>query len=144
MPEEKTSVALTYVTIAAVTILVAFSAWLVLAPRPAPQPAATGGPLLTNEIVLSRLRSDLFGECRPAGIPESYNSCIVEIFKETEGEGWLARVTYNGLYDDSVQASRVEAYFVNRSGQWVVTEVAKTAECQAGRGHQDFSSELCV
>lgn len=135
--QEKMPIIFIYIAIGAIVVLAAVAAWVVLTSR-----SADTGPQLTNETALAVLQSELFAECLPGGMPESYRSCITEVFRE--GEGWRVRVTYDGLYDDSVKASRVEAYIVNQDGQWLASDISEMNQCHAGRGHQDFSNELCL
>jgi hypothetical protein len=48
------------------------------------------------------------------------------------------------VLDDSVRAKRYELDFV-RAGDKVRLRAARwTQQCWPGRGHQDFSTELCV
>src|ERR1044072_7213158 len=75
-------------------------------------------PQLTKEAALSLLSSRGVGECRPEGVEGSYRSCTMTI-TETSG-AWSVIVTYEGLYDDSVAASRTEATVVRQDGAWLV------------------------
>ena len=121
-----------------VVILVVVAVWFFLAYKPAAEPD------LTEEIALEALRPQLFADCLPGGMADTYRSCRVELFEESERQGWIVRITYDGLYDDSVQASRLEAYLTIQEGEWAVGDVIETTKCSAGRGHQDFSAELCA
>lgn len=53
-------------------------------------------------------------------------------------------VTLDGLLDDSVRTERWTLTFEPDGENYVLTEAAWAQRCQAGRGHQDFSPELCV
>jgi hypothetical protein len=141
MPD-KTPITLIYVAVAAAASLFAIAIWLIFfaAPQASPEPQA--GPELTDEAALAVLKPELFAECRSEGLEGSYKSCITESSKA--GEGWIFRVTYDGLYDDSVKASRVEAYFLYQNDHWTARDVVHMSQCYAGRGHENFSTELCV
>jgi len=98
---------------------------------------------LTNEIVLSLLKNNLLGdECRQEGIGGYYNSCVINISKENNQ--WMVVITYDGLFDDSVRASRIQTNVVYQDGQWLKGEIFRTQKCWPGRGHQEFSTELCI
>ncbi|MDP3947232.1 MAG: GerMN domain-containing protein [bacterium] len=100
------------------------------------------GVELTNNIALSLLKTDLFEECRPERVVGKYGSCTINISKEADG--WVVVVTYDGLYDDSVKATRTQTTVTYQNGQWVKGSVSKTQQCWSGRGHQDFSAEACL
>jgi hypothetical protein len=56
-----------------------------------------------------------------------------------------ATVTVFGQRDDSVRDTRHELVLDKLVVDgWVVSNDVTTYRCQPGRGHQDFSSELCV
>lgn len=97
--------------------------------------------ILTNEIALFLLKDDLFEECRPERVEGKYNSCVVNISQD--GNQWVITVTYNGLYDDSVKASRVQTAVTRKEGKWIKGDIFRSQQCWPGRGHQDFSAELC-
>lgn len=99
-------------------------------------------PILTNEIALFLLKDDLFEECRPEKIDGKYNSCDVDISQD--GNQWIIAVTYDGLYDDSVKASRVQTTAIYKEGKWIKSDILRSQQCWPGRGHEDFSSELCI
>lgn len=98
---------------------------------------------LTNEIALSLLRNDLLGgECQPEGVKGYYDSCAINISKENNQ--WIVTITHDGLYDDSIKASRIRVNVIHQNGQWFRGEISGSQQCRPGRGHQDFSAELCV
>jgi len=108
--------------------------------RPAvvpPEPA----PTLTREEALILLKDDV-QDCEPDGVEERYRSCVLTIVQE--GDRYLVTVTHDGFFDDSVKASRIEVAFTRSAGAWVKGEIVETYQCWPGRGHQDFSAELCV
>jgi len=94
---------------------------------------------LTKETVLSLLKGDLFDSKCGGG---EYKSCKIDITKVSSD--WLVTVTYDGLYDDSVKAIRYKTAITYQDGKWISGNVSKTQQCWPNRGHQDFSSELCV
>lgn len=118
-----------------------------------------------QQTVLQLLKDNLLDPgCSPNKVEGKYASCTVDINDDVEGDwegtkpsvGWHATVTYDGLYDDSVKALRIEAY-IDYDGKWVIrknyennypyaeiTGIKKTQQCWPGRGHQDFSSEPCI
>jgi len=100
------------------------------------------GNELTKEVVLSLLKNDLFEECRPERIVGKYGSCAVDISEEAEK--WVVVVIYDGLYDDSAKATRIQTTVMYQNGQWAKGSVSKTQQCWPGRGHQDFSAEACL
>jgi hypothetical protein len=53
-------------------------------------------------------------------------------------------VTMQGLLDDSIQAVRYTLEFAKRGVGWQLLSAAWGQRCAEGRGHQDFSVELCV
>lgn len=98
---------------------------------------------LTNEIALSLLKNDLLGgECHSKGDAGVYRFCNINIAEENNQ--WIVVIIYDDLYDDSVRALRIQANLIYQEGQWVKGEISRIQQCQPGRGHQDFSSELCI
>ena len=126
---------LTLVLVAVVLLGAAF----LLVKKPA---FAPGGPAeLTRERALELMRPEVDG-CVAEGEPERYRSCEIEIV--LEGERAVVTVTHDGFFDDSVKASRVEGVLVWWKGVWSRASVYTTQQCWPGRGHPDFSEELCV
>jgi hypothetical protein len=52
-------------------------------------------------------------------------------------------VTLDGLLDDSVQTRRYELQLSRDGEVWRLDEATWAQRCRRGRGHQDFSPELC-
>lgn len=100
-------------------------------------------PELTKEIVLSLLRNEtLFVDCALEGDPGFYDSCTLDISEEKEQ--WIAILTYDRLYDDSVKAMRFKTIINYENEQWIRGDIIRTQQCWPGRGHQDFSNEYCI
>lgn len=94
---------------------------------------------LTEEIALSVLEI----ECSSERVPGLYGSCTIDIVKGRDK--WIVTVIFDGLYDDSFKAGRIEVILAHEDGKWVVRgDIIKTQQCWPGRGHQDFSDELCI
>ena len=54
-------------------------------------------------------------------------------------------VDVDGLRDDSVHAARYHLHLVRQPDQtWRLATVAWSQQCQPGRGHQNFTTELCL
>jgi hypothetical protein len=58
--------------------------------------------------------------------------------------GGVVVVTLDGLADDSIRSERYELVVEKQGSNWRLVSARQTQRCQAGRGHQDFSAELCV
>jgi hypothetical protein len=62
-----------------------------------------------------------------------------------EGTGpTTVTATLDRVLDDSVRAKRYELDFVRTGGRVRLRAARWTQQCWPGRGHQDFSAELCV
>ena len=105
-------------------------------PNQGQKPAA--GPELTKGTALSLLGM----ECSSEKVLGEYSSCIVDISKEQDR--WTVTLTYDGLYDDSIRAKKVETTITYKDNQWVKGDIIQIQQCQQGRGHQDFSAEPCI
>lgn len=125
--------------IAGVVVLALLGAVLMLLKKPALAPE--GPEELTRERAMELLELAP-GDCLTEGEPERYRSCEVAV--AVDGLRATVTITHDGFFDDSVKASRVEAVLEWREGAWVTASIAATNQCWPGRGHQDFSTELCV
>ena len=104
-------------------------------------------PYLTTDMALSLLQEKgllFFTGCALEGEPYNYQSCIIEIAQEENQWIWTATITYDGLFDDSIRATRIKAIVAYQDGQWIVKESSETQKCWPNRGHQEFSTEFCV
>ena len=102
-------------------------------------------PYLTTDMALSLLQEKellFFTGCALEGESYSYQSCSIEVTQEKNQ--WITTITYDGLFDDSIRATRIIAVIAYQDGQWIVEEFSETQKCQPNRGHQYFSAELCI
>jgi hypothetical protein len=53
-------------------------------------------------------------------------------------------VTLDGIPDDSVRTERWALGFDEEGGVYSLTAALREMRCRTGRGHDDFSAELCV
>jgi hypothetical protein len=53
-------------------------------------------------------------------------------------------VTLDGLADDSIRAERWTLGFDETDGVYTLTAALREQRCQPGRGHQDFTADVCV
>ena len=52
--------------------------------------------------------------------------------------------TMTGLADDSVRDERILFVFERDGGRWVLADAGRQVRCHPGRGHADWSAELCL
>ncbi|MBZ9569405.1 hypothetical protein KJA16_00600 [Patescibacteria group bacterium] len=107
---------------------------------------------IENEKLKEISREPLFQDTATALIKENWGDCTlvdcerltVNVLDGKDGV-WYVQAIYEGMRDDSVQATKkiARAHHVNNA--WELGEVVLIEyKCQLGRGHQDFSSELCL
>ena len=104
-------------------------------------------PYLTIDMALSLLQEKellFFTGCALEGEPYNYQSCVIEIAQEENQWTWIVTITYDGLFDDSIRATRIKATIAYQDDQWIVRESSETQKCWPGRGHQEFSTEFCI
>ena len=53
-------------------------------------------------------------------------------------------VTLDGIPDDSVRAERWTLRFTQEGDVYALNAALREVRCRAGRGHEDFSTELCA
>jgi hypothetical protein len=94
-------------------------------------------PALSQDEALALARST-WGDCSAVGECSRVSASV-------QKEGSATRVTaiYEGLHDDSVSAMKKEGVASYANGSWTLGTAVTTYRCQQGRGHQDFSAELC-
>jgi hypothetical protein len=100
---------------------------------------------ITKDVALELVRDHLIeGECRSEGVDELYRSCDIEMEKLGENI-WLIMVIYEGFFDDSVRGSRLRANAILEKDNWALQgDLLEDFRCWLGRGHEDFSTELCI
>ena len=55
----------------------------------------------------------------------------------------IVTIDQSGLLDDSVAAFRDRFDIAAQDGQWAIVKAGRQFRCQPGRGHQDWSADLC-
>ncbi|MCJ7740247.1 hypothetical protein MUP32_02935, partial [Candidatus Microgenomates bacterium] len=63
---------------------------------------------------------------------------------QTNSNTWTVTVTDNGLNDDSMTAKQIMATVSYQNGMWTWMTNQQLFRCAPGRGHQNFSAELCL
>jgi hypothetical protein len=82
-----------------------------------------------------------WGDC--SGDSIECREVVVNVLDGADGV-WYVEAIYDGFADDSVRAERHVAA-VHYADGWIVgEELIQDWRCQEGRGHQDFSSQLCI
>jgi hypothetical protein len=72
-------------------------------------------------------------------------SVVMETSPPEGGERAVVTVTKEGLADDSIGAIRYVLEFERQADDsWRLMSAAWAQRCQGGRGHQDFTPELCI
>ena len=79
-----------------------------------------------------------------AGAGEAVRRTFVSTSSDEEGTSATATLTL-GLLDDSVRSQRYRLQLTRREdGTWTIESASWAQRCHEGRGHQDFSPELCL
>lgn len=84
------------------------------------------------------------------GVREGLSPSGVEQFeiRYSPSGGAIALLTQTGQQDDSVNGVRYRVELESQSGatgsQWQVTWIGQQFKCQSGRGHQNWSTALCL
>lgn len=79
-----------------------------------------------------------------AAFPGEARTTRVETIRPGERRR-VVLVTHEGLMDDSIRDERVRiAYVRDPDGLWTPQYAGRQQRCQPGRGHQDWSPELCL
>jgi hypothetical protein len=75
----------------------------------------------------------------------SYTEADLEMTTEpADGGRTVVIVVFDNLRDDSVAAHRFELVFVGDGDDLILESGSWASRCQPGRGHQEFSTGLCV
>lgn len=97
------------------------------------------GPTLSREVATG-LATRVWGDCTEIDC----TTFTVETLDGVDGV-WYVQATYDGLMDDSIKAERKIAQAHAVDGGWSLGAVLITQQqCREGRGHQEFSTELCI
>ncbi len=106
-------------------------------------PSETTAPTPTiDETTARELAVAAWGDCD--GTDANCRELLVTVIDGEDG-GLLLQAIHDGLADDSVRASRVIAPLSMTGGIWTLgEEILRDHRCQEGRGHDDFSTELCI
>ena len=94
-------------------------------------------PILTREKIIEL--TNYPSSCDPSTCSE-----IIVDYREGEGGIWRFSILLTGARDDSATASRTSGTIAYQNGEWVLLDSIREWKCQPGRGHQDFSTELCL
>jgi hypothetical protein len=78
-----------------------------------------------------------------AGPDEEGGRTTAEVLNARERHA-VVIVTRTGLADDSVRDERLRVTTVREGRSWTVAFVVRQVRCHEGRGHADWSAELCV
>jgi hypothetical protein len=109
-------------------------------------PAAQQGPCRSVEPLLHDAARSVIGDitiARP-GVEGDADRVEVIVCKTSDTRA-TATVTIFGQRDDSVRDTRHELVLDKLVVDgWVVSNDVTTHRCQPGRGHQEFSAELCL
>jgi len=94
----------------------------------------------------------LLQETADSLIKEAWGGCTPDVCEELtinrlDGKDgvWFIEAIYDGLRDDSVRVRKKIAWVHYINDTWELgTIILDEYKCQPNRGHQDFSSELCI
>ncbi len=103
-----------------------------------PQNVSSQTPVLTEAAALALVKST-WGDCTP----DSCSHVVVSVAQQGSGT-YMVTATYEELRDDSSRARRRVAVATYSNGTWTLGTPTVTQSCQPGRGHQDFSADLCI
>ena len=78
-----------------------------------------------------------------AGPEEDAGRTTAEVLNRRERHA-VVIVTRTGLADDSVRDERIRVATVREGRSWTVVDVVRQVRCHEGRGHADWSADLCL
>lgn len=82
---------------------------------------------------------ELFG---PEYLTEGNSGFVLEQ-AEISNEHVRIIVTQEGLLDDSIYGEKRVIEFKFKANRWMIDNIKLGFKCQEGRGHQNYSGELC-
>ena len=82
---------------------------------------------------------DVFGSTEPG----EGNFAEEVVVVDESANPMLVTLTQTGLADDSVNGMRYRLEFVPEGDQWRLDWAGRQVRCQAGRGAQDWTTDLC-
>jgi hypothetical protein len=108
----------------------------------------------TGEVDVTAYQAFLGEHGGPSGGPEAaaiemlegaYTEVEPQVSSETaDGGRTVVTVLYENLPDDSVEAHRFELVFIGDVDGLILESGSWAGRCQPGRGHQEFSTGLCI
>ena len=115
---------------------------------PTPTPSTSVSPSATPT---SETQPDLSLATAQALAMQKWGGCIQEdecekmtVTISKNLGNWYVTAIVEGLHDDSITATRTTAHMDYQNGSWTIGAIEEsTWKCSQGRGHQDFSRELC-
>ena len=105
---------------------------------------AAPGECLDSDAALSRAARSHVGNLKvgPDGGEGDADRITVDVCRQDADDATATVVVY-GLRDDSIRDVRHQLRLVRSGGLWQVTDDLDTRRCQQGRGHQEFSGDIC-
>lgn len=74
---------------------------------------------------------------------EGIKSETLEVIYPSAGNA-IATLITDGLADDSVRAEKYRLKMQLVNNQWQITWAGTQVKCRSGRGHQEWSEQLCI
>ncbi len=87
----------------------------------------------------TQIALDVFGSTEPGEGNFSEEVVVVD----ESADQMLVALTQTGLADDSVNGMRYRLEFVPEGDQWRLDWAGRQVRCQAGRGSEDWTTDLC-
>ena len=117
-----------------------------------PRPLASDGALPVDafnayvDAVAPTWRSSLTGVATAYALPLVGDANTIEtvLVPHSRDDSRNVTVTVGNLADDSVADLRLGLALEPADGGWTIAEAGWTQRCRVGRGHRDWSTELCI
>ena len=87
----------------------------------------------------TQIALDVFGSTEPG--EGNFTEEVVVV--DESADQTLVALTQTGLADDSVNGMRYRLEFVPEGDQWRLDWAGRQVRCQAGRGSEDWTTDLC-